>query len=49
VRVLLDHCLPRRLKKMLPPHNAATAAEMGWDNLRNGTDWKILHRSYPPY
>jgi hypothetical protein len=36
VRILLDHCLPRRLKHALTVHEAATAAEMGCDRLRNG-------------
>jgi hypothetical protein len=36
VRILLDHCLPRRLKNAFPAHEVATAAELGWDALRNG-------------
>lgn len=37
MRVLLDHCLPRRLKQSLSSHLVRTAAEMGWERLRNGT------------
>jgi len=36
VRILLDHCLTRRLKTRLAPHSASTAADMGWEDLRNG-------------
>jgi hypothetical protein len=36
LKILLDHCLPRRLKRALPSHEVITAAEMGWDRLRNG-------------
>ncbi|HWE97460.1 MAG TPA: hypothetical protein VG269_26115 [Tepidisphaeraceae bacterium] len=36
MKILLDHCLPRRLKRSLPGHEVITAAEMGWDRLRNG-------------
>jgi hypothetical protein len=36
VRVLLDECLPRRLKRELPGHDARTAPEMGWTSQRNG-------------
>jgi len=36
VRVLLDECLPRRLKRELVGHEARTAPEMGWASKRNG-------------
>jgi hypothetical protein len=36
VRVLLDECLPRRLKRELVGHEAKTAPEMGWASKRNG-------------
>jgi predicted nuclease of predicted toxin-antitoxin system len=36
VRVLLDECLPRRLKRELAGHEAKTAPEMGWASKRNG-------------
>jgi predicted nuclease of predicted toxin-antitoxin system len=36
VRVLLDECLPRRLKRELVGHDARTAPEMGWASKSNG-------------
>lgn len=36
MRVLLDECLPRRLKRHLTGHTARTVAEMGWNGLKNG-------------
>jgi hypothetical protein len=36
VRVLLDECLPRRLKRELIGHDARTAPEMGWASKMNG-------------
>jgi hypothetical protein len=36
VRVLLDECLPRRLKRDLASHDARTGPEMGWARKRNG-------------
>jgi len=36
VRVLLDECLPRRLKRELAGHEARTAPEMGWASKGNG-------------
>ena len=40
MRVLLDECLPRRLKRDLVGHEARTAPEMGWASKRNG---ELLH------
>ena len=36
MRVLLDECLPRRLKRELAGHEARTVPEMGWASKRNG-------------
>jgi predicted nuclease of predicted toxin-antitoxin system len=36
MRVLLDACVPRPLRKFLPDHSAQTAQEMGWGQLKNG-------------
>jgi predicted nuclease of predicted toxin-antitoxin system len=36
VRVLLDECLPRRLKRELVGHDVKTTPEMGWASKRNG-------------
>jgi hypothetical protein len=36
MRVLLDACIPRGLRKSLSGHEVKTAPEMGWGNLDNG-------------
>lgn len=36
MRVLLDECVPRPLKRELPGHHVSTVAEMGWAGRRNG-------------
>jgi len=36
VRVLLDECLPKRLKRELVGYEVRTAPEMGWASKRNG-------------
>jgi len=36
VRVLLDECLPRRLKRELVGHDVRTAPEMLWASKKNG-------------
>ena len=35
MRVLLDECLPKRLKRELVGHDVKTAPEMGWATKRN--------------
>ena len=36
MKVLLDACVPRPLRKFLPGHAVRTAQEMGWAQLKNG-------------
>lgn len=36
MRILLDECLPKRLKRELVGHEARTVPEMGWASKRNG-------------
>jgi len=36
VRVLLDECVPRKLKGELPGHDVQTVTEMGWSGIKNG-------------
>lgn len=36
MRILLDECLPRRLKHDLVGHDARTVPDMGWASKRNG-------------
>lgn len=36
MKVLLDHCLPRRLARHLPGLDVHTTADLDWQLLRNG-------------
>ena len=36
MRVLLDHCVPRRFKHLVAGHEVRTAYELGWASLKNG-------------
>ncbi|HKC64888.1 MAG TPA: DUF5615 family PIN-like protein [Pyrinomonadaceae bacterium] len=36
MKVLLDECTPRVVKKRLPTHNISTVQEMGWAGVKNG-------------
>jgi hypothetical protein len=35
--ILLDECLPQRLRRLFAGHDARTAGFMGWCGVRNGT------------
>jgi hypothetical protein len=36
MRILLDECVPRRLRRDLPCHDVWTVPEMGWSGTKNG-------------
>ena len=36
MRLLLDECIPKRLKRELPEHDVRTVPEAGWSGLKNG-------------
>jgi predicted nuclease of predicted toxin-antitoxin system len=36
VNILLDHCVPRPLRREFPGHDITTTREMGWEALKNG-------------
>ena len=36
MRVLLDECLPHRLKAELPDHEVRTTQDEGWSGMKNG-------------
>lgn len=42
MRVLLDECLPRRLRRELPGHEVVTVVEAGWGSVANG---ELLRRA----
>ena len=46
MRVLLDECLPRRLKHALNGHEVQTVPEMGWASKRNGELLRLAAREF---
>jgi len=36
MRLLIDECLPRALKRLLPEHTCCTVQEMAWAGIKNG-------------
>ena len=46
MRILLDECLPRRLKVHLVGHECRTVPEAGWAGKRNGELLELAEGSY---
>lgn len=46
MRILLDECLPRRLRRDLAGHDARTVPEMGWAGTRNGELLTLAERQF---
>lgn len=36
MRLLLDECVPGRLRRALPNHDVSTVVQMGWAGVKNG-------------
>ncbi len=36
MRLLLDECVPVRLRKALPSHSVSTVTQAGWSGVKNG-------------
>ena len=43
MKILLDHCVPRPLRREFPNHEVRTTREMGWEDLSNG---KLLTKAH---
>ena len=46
MRVLLDECLPKRLKRELGEHEAKTVPEMGWASIKNGALLRLAEAEF---
>jgi PIN domain-containing protein len=42
MRILLDECVPRPLKRELPGHDVHTVPEMGWSGKKNGALLQLM-------
>lgn len=45
MKVLLDECLPKRLKRELPGHDVSRVQEMGWAGIKNGALIRLIQTS----
>lgn len=46
MRVFLDHCLPKRLLRLLPEHEVKTAYQMGWAAEKNGELLRLVEGDF---
>ncbi len=46
MRVLLDECVPRALRKELPGHEVKTVGETGWAGVRNGELLRLAEKEF---
>jgi hypothetical protein len=44
MRILLDECAPRPLKRELPAYEIRTVVEMGWAGTKNGALLRLMHQ-----
>ena len=42
MRILLDECLPRKLKRSIVGHDVATVQERGWSSKKNGELLRLI-------
>jgi predicted nuclease of predicted toxin-antitoxin system len=42
MRVLLDECLPARLRRNLPGHQVQTVPQAGWASIKNGRLLRLI-------
>ena len=46
MKILLDECLPRKLKYELPGHDVLTVSEMGWAGAKNGELLRLAETAF---
>jgi len=46
MRVLLDECVPRALRKELPGHEVKTVGEAGWAGVKNGELLRLAAKEF---
>ena len=42
MQILIDECLPRKLKNELADHTTFTVQEMGWSGIKNGALLRLM-------
>jgi len=46
LKIFLDHCVPKRLLRLLSEHEVKTAYQMGWAAKKNGELLKLVENEF---
>jgi predicted nuclease of predicted toxin-antitoxin system len=46
MRLLLDECVPKRLKRELSGHDARTVQDLGWAGIKNGALLRLANEQF---
>ena len=46
MRILVDECLPRKLKNEFADHTVSTVQEMGWSGIKNGELLRLMMNKF---
>lgn len=46
MKIFLDHCVPKRLLRLLPEHEVKTAYQMGWAAEKNGELLRLVEGEF---
>ncbi|HUK81346.1 MAG TPA: DUF5615 family PIN-like protein [Verrucomicrobiae bacterium] len=46
MRILLDECVPKRLRKEFPGHEVSHVTEMGWASIKNGRLLALAEKTF---
>lgn len=49
MRILLDECMPRKLKRDLPGHDVLTVPEAGWAGITNGELLRLAAQAFDAF
>lgn len=46
MKILIDECLPKKLKREFAEHDVSTVQEMGWSSKKNGELLKLMQDDF---
>lgn len=49
MKVLMDECLPRKLKRHISGHDVSTVPEMGWAGIKNGALLRLMEVAFEAF
>jgi len=49
MKVLMDECLPRKLKRHITGHDISTVPEMGWAGIKNGALLRLMEAAFEAF